>query len=139
MTKVRFLNDACLRQMMLAAPMMTASPNDVWLRHILWQTSHHCGTKWSNIILSVAKNIISPQGDASFDTLTILRQQNISPKAIAFDFTVSEANDFTFISFPSRKKASHAGCLLMHILYLVMVAVEVAPSQAISAPRASAT
>jgi len=29
---------------------MTASPNDVWLRHILRQTSHHCGTKWSNII-----------------------------------------------------------------------------------------
>ena len=32
----------CLRQMMLASPMMTASPNDVWLRHILLQTSHHC-------------------------------------------------------------------------------------------------
>jgi hypothetical protein len=47
--------------MMLASPMMTASPNDAWLRHILWQTSHHCGTKWSNIILSEAKNIISPQ------------------------------------------------------------------------------
>ncbi|MBQ7315225.1 MAG: hypothetical protein IJW83_04385, partial [Clostridia bacterium] len=44
-TKVRFLNDVCLRQMMLALPMMTASPNDAWLRHILWQTSHHCGTK----------------------------------------------------------------------------------------------
>ena len=40
---------------------MTASPNDAWLRHILWQTSHHCVTKWSNIILSEAKNIISPQ------------------------------------------------------------------------------
>ena len=59
-TKVRFLNDVCLRQMMLATPMMTATPNDAWLRHILWQTSHHCGTKWSNIILSEAKNIISP-------------------------------------------------------------------------------
>ena len=56
-----FFNDVCLRQMMLASPMMTASPNDVWLRHILWQTSHHCGTEWSNIILSEAKNIISPQ------------------------------------------------------------------------------
>jgi len=33
-TKVRFLNDVCLRQMMLASPMMTASPNDAWLRHI---------------------------------------------------------------------------------------------------------
>ena len=41
-TKVRFLNDVCLWQMMLAPPMMTASPNDAWLRHILWQTSHHC-------------------------------------------------------------------------------------------------
>ena len=60
-TKVRFLNDVCLRQMMLASPMMTASPNDAWLRHILWQTSHHCVTKWSNIILSEAKSIISPQ------------------------------------------------------------------------------
>ena len=30
-TKVRFLNDVCLRQMMLASPMMTASPNDVCL------------------------------------------------------------------------------------------------------------
>jgi len=27
----------------------------------LGQTSHHCETKWSNIILSEAKNIISPQ------------------------------------------------------------------------------
>jgi len=41
-TKVRFLNDVCLWQMMLATPMMTASPNDAWLRHILGQTSHHC-------------------------------------------------------------------------------------------------
>ena len=29
-----FFNDVCLRQMMLALPMMSASPNDVWLRHI---------------------------------------------------------------------------------------------------------
>ena len=28
---MRFLNDVCLRQMMLAVPMMTASPNDVCL------------------------------------------------------------------------------------------------------------
>ena len=46
------MNDVCLRQMMLATPMMTATPNDAWLRHILWQTSHHCGTKWSNIIFA---------------------------------------------------------------------------------------
>ena len=37
-TKVRFLNDVCLRQMMLALPMMTALPNDVCL------TAH-----WANI------------------------------------------------------------------------------------------
>ena len=68
LTKVRFLNDVCQSsqcelygKMMLATPVMTASPNDAWLRHILWQTSHHCETKWSNIILSEAKNIISPQ------------------------------------------------------------------------------
>jgi len=44
----------------LATPMMTATPNDAWLRHILWQTSHHWETEWSNIILSEAKSIISP-------------------------------------------------------------------------------
>ena len=31
---------------------MLASPNDAWLRHILGQTTHHCGTKWSNIIFA---------------------------------------------------------------------------------------
>jgi hypothetical protein len=31
---------------------MTAAPNDAWLRHILWQTSHHCGTKRRNIIFA---------------------------------------------------------------------------------------
>ena len=41
-TKEVFFNDVCLRQMMLATPMMTATPNDVWLRHILGQISHHC-------------------------------------------------------------------------------------------------
>ena len=33
-TKVRFLNDVCLRQMMLVSPMMTATPNDAWLATI---------------------------------------------------------------------------------------------------------
>jgi len=47
-----FFNDVCLRQMMLASPMMTPTPNDAWLRHILWQTSHHCETQWSNIIFA---------------------------------------------------------------------------------------
>ena len=63
-TKVAFLNDGCLRQMMLESPMMTASPNDAWLRHILWQTSHHCGTKWSNIIFAEQMHHIAA-GDAS--------------------------------------------------------------------------
>ncbi|MBR2988192.1 MAG: hypothetical protein IKC64_00535 [Clostridia bacterium] len=36
--KGAFLNDVCLRQMMLATPMMTATPNDVCL------TAH-----WANI------------------------------------------------------------------------------------------
>ena len=60
-TKVRFLNDVCLRQM------MTATPNDVRFANDVCLTAH-CGkhrstrgTKWSNIILSEAKNIISPQ------------------------------------------------------------------------------
>ena len=45
--------------------MMTASPDDAWLRHIL--SKHRIiATNGSNIILSVAKNIISPIGDASF-------------------------------------------------------------------------
>ena len=67
-TKVRFLNDVCLRQMMLATPMMTASPNDTWLRHILEQTSHHCGTQWSNIIFAKQMHHIAV-GDASFDDI----------------------------------------------------------------------
>ena len=58
-TKVRFLNDVCLRQMMLASPMMTASPDDVWLRHILRQTSHHRETKWSNIIFAKQMHYIA--------------------------------------------------------------------------------
>jgi len=56
---VRFLNDVCLRQMMLATPMMTASPNDAWLRHIFGK-HRIIATNGSNIILSEAKNIISP-------------------------------------------------------------------------------
>ena len=59
-TKVRFLNDVCLWQMMLATPMMTASPNDACLR--AHRGKHRIiATKGSNIILSKAKNIISPQ------------------------------------------------------------------------------
>ena len=35
------------------------APQEYVVQHI-GQTSHHCGTQWSNIILSEAKNIISP-------------------------------------------------------------------------------
>ena len=38
-TKVRFFNDVCLRQMMLALPMMTLSPMMCALRHIM--AMHH--------------------------------------------------------------------------------------------------
>ena len=68
-TKVRFLNDVCLRQMMTASPNDVRFANDAWLRHILWQTSHHCGTKWSNIIFAKQMHRIAA-GDASFDILT---------------------------------------------------------------------
>ena len=60
-TNAVFLSDVCLRQMMLGKPNDVRFANDAWLRHIVWLTSHHCGTKWRNIILSVAKSIISPQ------------------------------------------------------------------------------
>ena len=45
--------------------MMTASPDDAWLRHTV-RKQRIIATNGSNIILSVAKNIISPIGDASF-------------------------------------------------------------------------
>ena len=70
-TKVPFLNDVCLRQMMTASPNDIRFANDVWLRHILWQTSHHCGTKWRNIIFAKQMHHIAA-GDASFDILTLL-------------------------------------------------------------------
>ena len=63
-TKVRFLNDVCLRQMMTASPNDVRCANDVWLRHVLWQTSHHYGTKWRNIIFAKQMQYISA-GDAS--------------------------------------------------------------------------
>ena len=60
------LNDVCLWQMMLAPPMMTASPNDVRYANDVCLRAHRgkhriIATKGSNIILSKAKNIISPQ------------------------------------------------------------------------------
>ena len=70
-TKVRFLNDVCLRQMMLALPMMTASPNEAWLRHILWQTSHHCDQREQHHFERSEKHHIAV-GDASFDKQPIL-------------------------------------------------------------------
>jgi len=50
-TKVRFLNDVCLRQMMLASPMMTASPNDVCLT-ARWGKHRIIATNGSNIIFA---------------------------------------------------------------------------------------
>ena len=63
-TKVLFLNDVCLRQMMTATPNDVRCANDAWLRHILVQTSHHCGTQWSNIIFAKQMHHIAA-GDAS--------------------------------------------------------------------------
>ena len=58
-TKVPFLNDVCLRQM------MTTSPNDVCYANDVCLAAHYgkhriIATNGSNIILSEAKNIISP-------------------------------------------------------------------------------
>ena len=63
-TKVLFLNDVCLRQMMTASPNDVRCANDAWLRHIWRQTSHHCGTQWSNIIFAKQMHHIAA-GDAS--------------------------------------------------------------------------
>ena len=63
-TKVRFLNDVCLRQMMTVSPNDVRFANDVWLRHILWQPSHHCNTKWCNIIFAKQMHHIAV-GEAS--------------------------------------------------------------------------
>ena len=72
-TKVRFLNDVCLWQMMLATPVMTASPNDVCLR--AHRGKHRIiATNGSNIILSEAKNIISPQAWHIIECITRLRR-----------------------------------------------------------------
>ena len=58
-TKVRFLNDVCLRQMMLATPNDVRYANDACLR--AHKGKHRIiASETSNIILSVAKNIISP-------------------------------------------------------------------------------
>ena len=70
-TKVRFLNDVCLRQMMWASPMMTASPNDVCLR--AHRGKHRIIAERSGATSYLrSKCIISPKGDASFDKQPIL-------------------------------------------------------------------
>jgi len=50
--------------MMLASPMMTATPNDAWLRHILRQTSHHCDQREQHHFERSEKHHIAA-GDAS--------------------------------------------------------------------------
>ena len=54
--------------MMLALPMMTASPNDAWLRHILGQTSHHCDQREQHHFERSEKHHIAI-GDASFEDI----------------------------------------------------------------------
>jgi len=64
---VRFLNDVCLWQMMTASPNDVRFANDACLT-AHWQTSHHCGTKWSNIIFAKQMHHIAT-GDASFEDI----------------------------------------------------------------------
>ena len=61
--------------MMLALPKMTVLPNDVCLTTHSGQTLPHYDTKWSNIIWSEAKNIIS-LSDTSFVDNDILMWYN---------------------------------------------------------------
>ena len=50
-TRVRFLNDVCLRQMMLATPMMTATPNDAMFA-TFYGKHRIIATNGSNIIFA---------------------------------------------------------------------------------------
>jgi len=69
-TKVRFLNDVCLRQMMTASPNDVRFANDAWLRHILEQTSQHCDRREQHHFERSEKHHIAA-GDASFDNQAI--------------------------------------------------------------------
>ena len=60
-----FFNDVCLRQMMLAVPMMTATPNDVCLT-AHWSKHRIIATNGSNIIFAKQMHHIAV-GDASFE------------------------------------------------------------------------
>ena len=70
--------------------MMTASPNDAWLRHILRQTSHHCDTQWSNIIFAKQMHHIA-EGDASFDIQANLCYNKTKKGGIASINTAKES------------------------------------------------
>ena len=82
------MNDVCLRQMMTASLNDVRFANDVWLRHILWQTSHHCKTKWSNIIFAKQMHHIAV-GDASlkcpefYDIITFKRGDFVKENKLA--------------------------------------------------------
>ena len=66
-TKVRFLNDVCLRQMMTASPNDVRYANDVCLR--AHGGKHRIIAERSGATSYLrSKCIISPQGDASFKT-----------------------------------------------------------------------
>ena len=84
---MRFLNDVCLRQMMTASPNDVRFANDVWLRHILWQTSHHCKTKWSNIIFAKQMHHIAV-GDASLKYPGIYDIMSAEVRIISMDFAI---------------------------------------------------
>ena len=64
-TKVRFLNDVCLRQMMLASPNDVRYANDVCLRAHRGKYRIIAERSGATSYLR-SKCIISPQGDASF-------------------------------------------------------------------------
>ena len=115
------MNDVCLRQMMLATPMMTASPNDAWLRHILWQTSHHCGTQWSNIIFAKQMHHIAV-GDASFEdiqgyALIYLRKCGTS----IFDLFTRLRQQKTHFCLPTKVRFLNDVCLRQMMLATPMM------------------
>ena len=104
-TKVPFLNDVCLRQMMLATPMMTASPKDVCL-------TAHCGKHRIIAERSGAtsylrsKCIISPQGDASFEDIQCFALMIYTPSAwflLEFKSLWQPSKNIFFVAFTQKR------------------------------------
>ena len=97
------MNDVCLRQMMTASPNDVRFANDVWLRHILWQTSHHCKTKWSNIIFAKQMHHVAI-GDASlkcpefYDIITFkggdfVKENKLADMLSKFEIALKECSE----------------------------------------------